>query len=373
MTMLGGLLPGIVDAHVHYFNPTRSSWALARFARLSAPRLRRFVPTPALSLAARVGTSADRLYGLDSSILTSAYEPAQYSSDAVALLSIAGVGVESVVQVESHWRPARDPESLMNSSFDELKYLTALPHGQKGPALGATVTAADPRHPLFGAALDRQLAYSDRVRAIRFKWARHADPELPDWCDEPDVVASTSFLKGFEELAERDLAFVSVAYSHQLGQLDMLARRFPDTTIIVEHMGMPAGAFGPVGAQTGMTAAARAEILSLWRERTAMIANRPNVVVKVSGLGLALLGYGRETSGTIASRAVLADMAGPLVLHLVDRFGPDRVIFGSDSPVDRPNSPIGMTVGALLDVLGDRGDHLLTQLFAGNAKRIYRF
>ncbi|EGD54964.1 amidohydrolase family protein [Gordonia neofelifaecis] len=372
MTTLDGLLTGIVDAHVHYFNPMRSSWALARFARVSDFPLRRFVPSPALRLVARIGSGDDRRYGLDSSILSSPYEPAQYSSDTVALLSVAGIGVESVGQVESQWRPARDPAELMDSSFDELKYLTGLPHGQKGPALGATVVAGDPRHPDFAGRVDRELAHSDRVRAVRFKWARHPDPEIPDWCNEPDAVASTAFLKGFESLASRGLAFVSFAYSHQLGQLDMLARRFPETTIVVEHLGMPAGVFGPVGAETGMTAAARAAILSLWRERIAMIATRPNVVIKVSGLGLSLLGYGRDTAGNIGSRAVLADMAGPLALHAVDRFGPDRVIFGSDSPVDRPNAPIGMTVGALLDVLGDRGDYLLQQLFARNAKRIFR-
>lgn len=372
MTTLEGLLPGIVDAHVHYFNPTRSSWAFARFDRLSRLPMKRIVPPPVTWVVSKFGSSDDGRLGLDPRLLRSAYEPAGYARDVDALYRVAGVGVNSVVAVEAHWRAMKSPEALMDSSYDELKYILALPHGKDGPDLSATVSAADPRHRDFAQSLDRQLALSDRVRGVRFKWAQHPDPEIADWCEEPDVVASTSFLKGFEAIAERDLAFVSFAYSHQLGQLDMLARRFPETTIVVEHLGMPVGVFGPTGSRTGATAAARAEILGLWRERIAMIAQRPNVVIKISGLGLTHLGYGRETSGNIGTRQVLADMIGPLVLHAVDRFGVDRVVFGSDSPIDRPNSTIDMTVGALLDVLGERGPHLLQQLFAKNAQRIYR-
>lgn len=371
MTTIEGLLPGIVDAHVHYFNPTRSAWALARFERLSRLPMQRFVPSPVLWLASKVGSGDDGRLGIDPSLLRTAYEPAAYAHDADSLYAVAGVGVRSAVSVEAHWRAMKSPEALMDSSYDELKYVLALPHGRTGPELGAVVSAVDPRHRDFGAQLDRQLELSDKIRGVRFKWAQHPDPEIPDWCDEPDAVASTSFLKGFEAIAEHDLVFVSFAYSHQLGQLDMLARRFPDTTIVIEHLGMPAGVFGPTGSRTGMTAAARAEILGLWRERMAMIAQRPNVVVKVSGLGLSNLGYGRETSGNIGTRAVLADMIGPLVLHVVDRFGPERVMFGSDSPIDRPNSTIDMTVGALLDVVGERGPYLLQQLFAHTAERVY--
>lgn len=364
---LEGLIPGIVDAHVHYFNPSRPSWALDRFERLP---MKRFVPPPVHWIAAKLGAGGDNGLGLDPSLLRAPYEPTNYARDASVLPAVAGVGVAAVVAVEANWRTVKPPEALMETSFDELKYLLDLPHG-RGPELGAVVIAADPRHPQFAAELDRQLALSDKVRAIRFKWARHPDPDIHDWCDEPDAVASTSFLRGFEALAERDLAFVSLAYSHQLGQLDMLARRFPEVTMVVEHLGVPAGVFGPTGARTGMTAAARAEILGLWRERMAMIAQRPNVVAKVSGLGLPYLGYGPETSGNIGTRAVLADMMGPLVMHVVEHFGPDRVIFGSDSPIDRPNSPIEMTVGALLDVLEPRGSYLMQQLFADNARRIY--
>ncbi|WP_026917563.1 amidohydrolase family protein [Gordonia shandongensis] len=372
MTTLDGLLPGIVDAHVHYFDPTRSSWALARFARIAALPMRRLVPGPILRASARFTDPDERRLLIDPAVLGAAYEPPQYAIDVGNLMASTGVGTEQVVAVESQWRPEPDPEVVMARAAAELTYVTGLPNGTHGPRLGAVVTAADPRHPQFATHLDRQLAESDRVRGVRVKWAQHPDPDLLDWCAEPDFVASTAFLTGFEALADRGLSFVSLAYSHQLGQLDLLARRFPETTIVIDHLGLPAGIFGPTGARTGTTAAARAEIHNLWRERMTMIAQNPNVVVKVSGLGLGVLGYGRETAGNIGSRRVLADMIGPLVLHVVDHFGPDRVMFGSDSPVDKPNAPIGMVAGALLDVLGDRGEHVVTQLFAETARRVYR-
>ncbi|MGB3602579.1 amidohydrolase family protein [Gordonia sp. (in: high G+C Gram-positive bacteria)] len=371
MVTLEGILPGIVDAHVHYFHPTRSAWALQRFARL-AQGPARFAPAPVLRLAAKVGAVEDRRYRIDPSIMAKPYEPAQYTADTATLARVAGVGITNIVAVESHWRPAKSPAELMESSLTEVAYLESLPDGAAAPSNGAIVAAADPRVEGFGAHLDRLVATAEHLRGIRFKWAHHPDPAIFDWRHQSDTVASRDFLRGFEQIARHNLAFVSFSYSHQLGYLDALAREFPETTIAIEHLGVPVGVFGPAGVETGMTASARAEILNLWRERMAMIALRPNVVVKVSGVGLSVLGYGMGTAGSIGSRAVLADMIGPLLVHVVEHFGPDRVIFGSDSPVDRPNSSIDMTVGAILDVLGGRGDYLLRQLFAGNAQRVYR-
>ncbi|GEE00111.1 hypothetical protein nbrc107696_05570 [Gordonia spumicola] len=363
------MIPGIVDAHVHFYDPMKSTWALSRYARVATmPVINRF-PRPALWMSGMLTKKFERLLMIDPSIVRTAYEPRHYGAEAATLHRVAGVGVGSVVHMESHWS---GDTSDAASSFDETRYVTGLSFGGgRVPDLGAIVVAADPAHPGFAAAIDAQTGYTPLVRGVRYKWSRHADPQVTQWRRESGVLGSPDFLRGFETLADAGLVFHSFAYSHQLGELDLLARRFPETTIVVEHLGLPVGVFGPVGADTGTTAAARAEILGLWKERIAMLAARPNIVVKVSGLALGVLGYGRETAGTVGGRGVLAEMIGPLVLHVVDRFGPDRVVFGSDMPIDRPNAPLDVVVGALLDVVADRGDYLLGQLFARNAQRIY--
>nr|WP_183372811.1 amidohydrolase family protein [Gordonia humi] len=348
----------------------RSTWALSRFARVAHMPVIKSFPRPALWLSGLAAHRSETRLMIDPSIVRTPYEVREYSAEASAVRRVAGVGIDSVVAMESHWRGT--PASG-ESSFAETRYLTGLPFGRpRLPKLGGVVIAGDPTDPQFGASLDAQLRYTGLVRGVRYKWAAHPDAQIGMWRKTAGVLRTSEFLRGFEEIASRGLVFSSFAYSHQLGELDLLARQFPDTTIVVEHLGLPIGVFGPVGSDTGATAAARAEIWKLWRERTAMLAARPNVVVKVSGLALGPLGYGRETSGNIGGRDILAEMMGPLVLHIVDKFGPERIVFGSDMPVDRPNAGIDVVVGALLDIVGDRGDHLLAHLFAENAKRIYR-
>ncbi|WP_341267984.1 amidohydrolase family protein [Gordonia malaquae] len=369
MVTLSGVIPGIVDAHVHFYDPMRSTWALSRYARVATmPLIKRF-PRPALWVSGMTTRRSEMRMMIDPSIVRSPYGSRQYGAEAAGVRRVAGVGVSSVVHMESHWF---GDSSDAASSFAETRYVVGLPFGHNGvPDLGALVIAGDPTHADFGASVDEQMRYSPLVRGVRYKWARHSDAQVMQWRREPGVLSTASFLRGFESIAQNRLAFHSFAYSHQLGELDFLARRFPETTIVIEHLGLPVGVFGPVGSGAGATAAARAEILNLWKERMSMLAARPNIVVKVSGLALGPLGYGRETAGNIGGRDILAEMIGPLVLHVVDRFGPERVMFGSDMPIDRPNASLDVVIGALLDVVGDRGEHLLAHLFAENAKRIY--
>ncbi|MDR2280481.1 MAG: amidohydrolase family protein [Gordonia sp. (in: high G+C Gram-positive bacteria)] len=369
MVTLSGVIPGIVDAHVHFYDPMRSTWALSRYARVATMPLMKRFPRPALWISGMLTQHSEMRMMIDPSIVRSAYGSRQYAAEAAGVRRVAGVGVSSVVHMESHWF---GDSADAASSLAETRYVTDLPFGDNGiPELGALVIAADPTHAGFSAAIAQQTRHSGKVRGVRYKWARHSDTQVMQWRREPGVLSTAAFLRGFESIAENDLVFHSFAYSHQLGELDFLARRFPETTIVIEHLGLPVGVFGPVGAGTGATAAARAEILTLWKERMSMLAARPNIMVKVSGLALAPLGYGRETAGNIGGRDILAEMIGPLVLHVVDRFGPERVMFGSDMPIDRPNAGIEVGIGALLDVVGDRGDHLLAHLFADNAKRVY--
>ena len=129
-----------------------------------------------------------------------------------------------------------------------------------------------------------------------------------------------------------------MCYSHQLYDVVILAREFPDTTIVVDHMGIPVGAFGPVGARTGATAANRADILRLWRERITTLATYPNVVVKLSGLALPVLGYGKGPLGQYRRSGDPGRDGGSAGGTSGGQVRPERLLFGSNYPVDKPNA-----------------------------------
>ncbi|NMO02699.1 amidohydrolase family protein [Gordonia sp. TBRC 11910] len=363
MQPLEGVVPGVVDAHAHFWNPKRTPWASNRLSRSY-----RFLPRRVgdLVFTAAVG-QADREFALTPRNVARAYEPAQYELDVRVVQTAVGVPIESVVFVESHWH-ADD-----HSGVDEARYVASLPFGRDGaPDLGAFVAHADPRHPNVTAQLDLTAAAVPQFRGVRMMGARHPDPKVRDWVDVDAVLSSRDFLAGFARIAERDLLFEAFVYSHQLYDVVTLAREYPQTTIVIDHLGAPVGVFGPVGSRTGATAAARSDVLRLWRERTAMLAQNPNVVMKLSGLAFPILGYGRLASGNIGSRVTLEEMIAPLIDHLLAHFGVDRLLFGSNYPIDKPNAPFETIVVALAEILKPHGEELLRKVFRENARRVYR-
>ncbi|AZG47622.1 amidohydrolase family protein [Gordonia insulae] len=371
MSSLDGVIPGIVDAHLHQWNPRSTPWAANRLSRLY-----RYVPAFGDRVFPMVVSQADREYVLTPSTVARVYEPVQYLADASAVPTIAGVRIDTVVHMESHWRgddaAGRVDTPAGRSAVEETRYVTELPFGVgQSPRLGALVAHADPRAESFGELLDEHAALTDRLRGVRWITTRHPDPRIRNGADADGILASPSFLTGFAEVAARKLVFDAFVYSHQLYDVVMLAREYPETTIVVDHIGAPVGVFGPVGSRTGATAGARADILRLWRERMVTLAACPNVVVKLSGLALPVLGYGRERWGNIGSRATLAEMAGPLVEHVIGHFGADRVMFGSNFPIDKPNAALDMIIGSLIDLLAPRGDYVLRKAFRENAMRVY--
>lgn len=372
MATLVGKVPGIVDTRVHFFNPRTPPWSLQSIGRATSPLLRA-LPAPLIRLAANFTHEHSLLSIAGASALTRRYELSDYQKDLAGLQSVAGVPVTSVIPVDSQWRRRLTQEVAVEAIGRDLDFLRHQPYGEAGaPLLGGLVIPLDERIVGLGIGELLEADAEGMIRGVRIRWGRHPDPLLHNWSSTTDAIASATVEAAMPSLIERGLVIESLCYSTQLGELSAVVQRFPEATFIVEHLGLPAGAFGPLGNSTGSTAAARADILGLWRERMAMLAAQPNVLVKISGVGSALLGYGPEKAGNIGGQHILADMIGPLVLHLVDRFGPERVMFGSNAPLDAHNASIGVAVGALLDVLADRGDHLLSHFFHDNAKRVYR-
>ncbi|MFT4042949.1 MAG: amidohydrolase family protein [Gordonia sp. (in: high G+C Gram-positive bacteria)] len=370
MISLDGLTPGIVDAHLHQWHPSRSSGSLDGMRRRLGTRIRNRTQPFLLSRAVRD-------YFLTPGAVTRPYEPRQYLADIAAVPSVCGVPVESVVVVETQWRPLGSRVQYSAPSDSDpaamTKYLAALPFGQGlAPSLGALVVGGDPRSPDFATSLERRLDVSDRIRAVRIQAARHPDPRVLDAIEADGALVSSAALTGLGEAVRHGLALEAFVYSHQLYDVVTLAREFPEATIIVDHFGSPVGAFGPVGARTGATASARADILRLWRERMVTLCAHPNVVVKLSGLALPVLGYGRDVWGNIGSQATLTEMIGPLVEFVVAHFGAERVMVGFNLPIDRPNASADMVAGALLEVLSPWGADMLRNVFRDTARRVYR-
>lgn len=354
-TSLAGLVPGIIDTHIHQWNP----FTTPREASRLAPLYRR-APGLVTALLPLLANQGKRDLVLTPEHVANPFEPAEYTADAAGVTEAVGVPVEAVVHVEAGWKS--------DEPVGETAWLETLPFGLFGaPRLAAIVAHADPRSPHFADELDRHLAASDKVRGIRISAAFHDDPRIIRFADAPGLLRSPEFLNGFAALAERRLTYDAWLYSTQLADVAVLAREYPTTTIVLDHYGTPAGLLGPMGRRTGRTAEDRAGILAAWRDAIAEVAACPNVVSKQSGIAFPLLGLRPPGIG----RDDLAALVAPLVEHAADVFGPDRLLFGSNFPMDKALTSLPTVIGALVDVLAPRGPDVLAKVFRENAIRVY--
>ena len=103
----------------------------------------------------------------------------------------------------------------------------------------------------------------------------------------------------------------------QLPELVDLARAFPDTSIVLNHMGTPLGVAG--------YADKREEVFSVWRGHIATLAACPNVTMKLGGFGMEIAGFDFSKSPGTATSDDLAGAWQPYVDVCIDALRADAL------------------------------------------------
>ena len=115
----------------------------------------------------------------------------------------------------------------------------------------------------------------------------------------PGLYRSDAFREGFAKLAPLDLSFDAWLLEPQLPDLIDLARAFPETPIVLDHVGTPLG----IGSYAGKLE----ERFPIWRDNIMELAKSPRVFVKLGGLANWLAGFASFCSNPPASSAALAE------------------------------------------------------------------
>lgn len=291
------------------------------------------------------------------------------------LLADAGAGhrVEATVFVECGWgwdRAAADPVMIPVPEVARVAALADESVAWGGAVIGAIVGHADLRHgPAAGRALDALAeAGGRRFVGIRHATAWDADPAIPNHRTDPapGLMGSDAFRAGFAELARRGLSYDAWNYHPQLPEIASLARAFPDTTIVVDHIGGPLGVRSYAGRREEVRAAARAAFTDL--------ATLSNVVVKLGGIGMTIMGGDFHRGDRPPTSAQLADHWGPDIAWLIDTFGVDRAMFESNFPVDSETCSYVVLWNTFKRIAAAAGASPADKaaLFAGTARRTYR-
>jgi L-fuconolactonase len=215
--------------------------------------------------------------------------------------------------------------------------------------------------------LEAQIAASpQRFRGIRHRaaWAdRSVSPNQR--ADLPEhVLLDPSFRKGYAHLRTYGLSFEGWVYHTHIVDLADLARTFPDTTIIFNHLG------GPIGV--GSYAGRRDEVFAAWKPAVAELAACPNVVAKVGGIQMVVNGYRWHERPQPPTSDELLGANGEWYRYTIEQFGPDRCMFESNFPVDRLSCSYTVLWNQFKKLTNGFSADERTAMFHDTAMRVYR-
>ncbi|MBV9248642.1 MAG: amidohydrolase family protein [Acetobacteraceae bacterium] len=210
-------------------------------------------------------------------------------------------------------------------------------------------------------------AAGSRLRGIRHGVAWDGNESVGRYASRvvpPHVVLDPKFREGVAQLAPLGLSFESWQYHPQLSDAIHLARAFPDTAIILNHVG---GILG-VGPYAGH----RQEILASWRKDINEMAKCPNVYCKLGGLGMVSVGFDFHEREEPPSSEDLAAAWRPYIEACIEAFGADRCMFESNFPPDKQSCGYTELWNAFKRITANASANEKAALYSGTAARVYR-
>ena len=204
-----------------------------------------------------------------------------------------------------------------------------------------------------------------RYRGIRFSvpWdaselGKHVSRYVP-----PKQLMEPKFREGFSQLEKLGLTYDAWLYHPQIPELKDLARAFPGTSIIIDHVG---GVLG-VGPYMGR----HKEIFPGWRKDMAELAACKNVTVKLGGLGMILFGFDFHERATPPASHELAEGWRPYIETCIELFGADRCMFESNFPPDKQSCGYTELWNAFKHITKGASASDKKALYSGTAARVY--
>ncbi|MER6827834.1 amidohydrolase family protein [Streptosporangium sp. NPDC000563] len=294
-------LAGIVDAHHHIWRAADLPWLQ--------------------------GEMIPRIFGPYESIRRD-YPVSEYVEEAT------GCGITSSVYVQANWS--------LDRCLDEVRWLRDT-HAETGWPM-AVIGSAD----LFdeGAAdvMRRQAALTPLMRGTRLQLHWHERPEFR-FASAPDRMKDPVFRRNIASLADLGWLFELQVFTDQMADAASFVDDFPDVTFVLVHAGML--------EESGASRVAE------WKRGLRLLAERPNVVVKLTGQGTFVHRVDRSLIEMVADTCLEA-------------FGSHRCMWGSNFPIEKIWTDLPTLVSTWQEVLARRSPQTVQNVFAATARRVYR-
>ncbi|QFQ95249.1 amidohydrolase family protein [Streptomyces phaeolivaceus] len=233
-------------------------------------------------------------------------------------------GVTATVLVQTITVPEETPEFLALAADSDLVAGVVGWTDLTSPAVAETLAEL------------REGPGGERLVGIRHQVQGEPDPR---WLVRPDV------LRGLSAVADAGLAYDLLVKPHQLPAAVEAAAHLPQLTFFLDHLAKPPIASGQQEP---------------WAGELRRLAALPNTVCKLSGL---------VTEADWKSWSV-ADLV-PYADTVLDAFGPDRLMFGSDWPVCRLAADYAQVLDAARSLTSGLSVAEQREVFEGTAVRAY--
>ncbi len=175
----------------------------------------------------------------------------------------------------------------------------------------------------------------------KFVGVRHVVHDEPD----DDFMLQADFRHGIAQLAQFSLTYDLLIFPRHIKRAVRLVDDFPDQPFVVDHIAKP-----PI----------RERGISPWREHLRELARRPNVYCKLSGMVTEADWNSWEP----------ADFR-PYLDVVIDAFGTDRVMIGSDWPVCTVAGSYESVIGIVVDYLERELPGAVDSILGENCCRFY--
>jgi len=203
------------------------------------------------------------------------------------------------------------------------------------PFILGVVGWVDLRHPEVALSLARYAAHPKLVGV------RHVVHDEPD----DDFLLRDDVRRGIGHLREFGLTYDLLLFPKHLPRAVRLAEEFPDQPFILDHIAKPF---------------IRDGVIDPWADDLRRLAALPNVTCKLSGMV------------TEADwEAWTPEHLRPYLDIVVDAFGPDRLMIGSDWPVCTLAADYARTMSAVIDYVRGLGPAAAEAILGGTAARVY--
>jgi predicted TIM-barrel fold metal-dependent hydrolase len=238
------------------------------------------------------------------------------------------------VYMQCNWEPSR--------ALDEVRWVQSVSDDDPAGFPHGIVSFADLADPSVGNLLRAQ-ADSANLVGVRHQVHWH---ENPDWAyvGSPEVFNEASWRKGLDQVGALGLPFDLQIFPSQMQAAAGLLDEMPEMIFVLNH--------------AGMLEDLSPERVAAWDAGMAELTARPNLVIKLSGLN-----------------TFVHELSQDLVDHVVETSlrlaGPDRVMFGSNFPIESLWTTYGDYLGAIVSATAGLGADAQDAVFYRTAARVY--